>query len=487
MGDHDREKEPLHEIVPQEDNTEEKVPTKEDAVPPEIVSLVNQFEKIEIDQDDKIWPVIWDFAGQDVYRAIHPIFMSPDDICLLCFDLRKRFSIVAECYVNVNGEECEVAARDCEDTNLDHIMRWLDLIHSLKNSDENEKPTPVILVGTHADKCLNPKRDIKKVEKKLKEELPKKYIDHIVKLFCIDNTTAGKETNQEKIETLRDEILKLANKMLHTKREIPLQWHQVEKEVIKESAVRKYVDTKTFKDEIASKFCKFDSEDDFDALVHFLHAHGSIVYHEHSGGDGIVVLDPQWLIDVLCQIINVTPCDNERMSISQDRTELQEKGILSSSLLDYACEKHELIPIEHLLISLMDKFNLICEWPGCETGSSLILVPCMLTTPNKETKAAAKKITACSAPLYLNFAGTNYVPFGLFSRLVVLFGKWLSDPKRTNEYELYTNEAKFALDENFVVHLVRYKTVIKLCILRGERGEDKPTLPMSEYFESVLR
>ena len=39
--------------------------------------------------EDTIWPVIWDFAGQDIYHAIHPIFMSPDDIYLLAFDLTK--------------------------------------------------------------------------------------------------------------------------------------------------------------------------------------------------------------------------------------------------------------------------------------------------------------------------------------------------------------------------------------------------------------
>ena len=479
--------EPLHQSAPQEDSTYEDVSKKKGAVPPEIVSLVNQFLESEVDQDDKIWPIIWDFAGQDVYHAIHPIFMSPDDICLLCFDLRKKFSVAAECHVNVNGEECEVAARDGEDTNLDHMMRWLDLIHSLKAFDENEKPSPVILVGTHADKCLNPEREVRKAEKKLKKEFAKEYTDHIVKLFCIDNTTAGKETNQEKVETLRDEILGYAEEMLHTKKEIPLQWHHVEKEIIKESAVRKYVDTKTFKDEIASKFCKYDSEEDFDALLHFLHAHGSIVYHEHSGDDGLVVLDPQWLINVLCRIINVTPSDDKRMSVAQDREKLQEKGILTSSLLDYACENEKLLPIKHLLISLMDKFNLICEWPGSEPGSSLTLVPCMLTTPSKEAIAASKKTAACSAPLYLTFVGTNYVPFGLFCRLVVLFGKWLSDPKRTNEYELYVNEAEFALDENYFIHLVCYKTVIKLCILRGETGEDKPLLSVSEHFESVFR
>ena len=66
--------------------------------------------------DDKIWPVIWDFAGQDIYRAIHPIFMSTEDIYLLVFDLTKKLSEKAVCQVNVGHKEHPVTARDDEDT-----------------------------------------------------------------------------------------------------------------------------------------------------------------------------------------------------------------------------------------------------------------------------------------------------------------------------------------------------------------------------------
>ena len=51
-------------------------------MPDEVASLLEKFlAKNEFHPDEKTWPVIWDFAGQDIYRAIHPIFMSAEDIC----------------------------------------------------------------------------------------------------------------------------------------------------------------------------------------------------------------------------------------------------------------------------------------------------------------------------------------------------------------------------------------------------------------------
>ena len=136
------------------------------SVPDEIAIILEEhLEKNEGDTNEKIWPIIWDFAGQDIYRAIHPIFMSSDDIYLLVFDLTKRLSEKAECRVNVGHKELTATARDGEDTNLDHILRWMDLIHSLKKDSQSDGLSypPVILVGTHADCVDDPRQAIESV------------------------------------------------------------------------------------------------------------------------------------------------------------------------------------------------------------------------------------------------------------------------------------------------------------------------------------
>ena len=310
------------------------------------------------------------------------------------------------------------------------MLRWMDLIHSLQNCNESKVSTsefllpPVIVVGTHAT-SPDPETDIALIRKNC-SFVAKKFQGHIVKCLPIDNTKAGMTTEQDKIVSLRKAILDLADKLPHTKKEIPLQWHRVEKEISKETwQQQKYLQKKTFRENIASPICRFEREDDFEELLYFLHARGSIVYHEHSGDeDGLVILDSQWLINVFCEIIKVTPCCNsEVFSVLEDREELKEKGILNERLLNHACNNRNLDPIKGSLTSLMEKFNLICRWPASRTGNSLLLVPCMLAATAKEENADDKM----PAPVYLTFAETNFVPSGLFCRLVVLFGRRLSD------------------------------------------------------------
>ena len=423
--------------------------------------------------EDTIWPVIWDFAGQDIYRAIHPMFMSQKAIYLLAFDLTQKLHNRAVCRVNQE----RVQHRDIEDTNLDHVMRWMDLIHALKDPDGNDSvcsavlpPSlpPVILVGTHAD-LVDPSK-IESLNEQIKSAMEELY-DHVANFLPVDNSKAGEKKGQEKIATLRTELLKLAEEMPHTlpllKNRIPLQWHRVEKELSKTTWQEKnYITKKTFQQEIVSKFCNFREKDDIDELIRFLVDRGSIVYHEPTNDqDGLVFLDPQWLINMITKIINVNPLHEEAEAFDRYREKLQKKGILDKKLLCYRFQNLKLDPIKDSFISLMQRFNLICMLPSKDPQDPLILVPCMLTSKGEEKNQEDEMKRTCCAPLYLKFEGTNYVPGGLFCRLVVLFGKWLSiNPKEEHTYKLHSDEAQFILRANHFLRLVCYKRVIELCI-----------------------
>ena len=415
--------------------------------------------------------------------------MSSDDIYLLVFDLTKKLSEKAECRVNVGHKELTVTARDSEDTNLDHLFRWMDLIHSLKKDVQGDVLSypPVILVGTHADCVDDPRKAIESiVEEKCFRVFDKNtYLPHIADCLPIDNTNSGKSADQEEIIELRKKILELADKMPHTKIEIPLQWHRVEKEIRQPVwQKQKYLQKESFRKDIVSQHCTFKNEGDFDQLLYFLHDRGTIVYHEHEQDKqkfGLIFLDPQWLINVLCEVIKVKPDQNEYWFLRRYRKLLAEEGVLHEHLINYTCKKRNLSLIKDSLISLMDKFNLICKWPEnteeTKTGESQILVPCMLTTYYKE-KGENDEAGDVSA-IYLTFC-TKYVPSGLFCRLVVLFGKNL---QFKNTRSLCANEAKIALDnENHVLQLLCYKAVIKLQIFA-----DHGSIPPQELYDLVLR
>ena len=413
--------------------------------------------------------------------------MSSDDIYLLVFDLTKKLSEKAECRVNVGHRELSATARDGEDTNLDHLLRWMDLIHSLEKdfqSDGTSYP-PVILVGTHADGVDDPRKVIDSVVEEKCVFDKKTYLPHIASHLPIENSKSGESADHEKeIGELRKKILELADKMPHTKRKIPLQWHRVEKEISQPVwQKQKYLQKEAFRKDIVSHHCTFNREEDFDELVYFLHGRGTIVYHEYDKKkDGLIVLNPQWLINVLCEIIKVKPDKDEKPWIKEDRKELKNKGVLSGRLIDYTCSKENVDLIKDSLISLMDKFNLICKWPEkteeTRTGESQVLVPCMLTT-FYEGKKEKEEEEENAAPIYLTFR-PKYVPFGLFCRLVVLFGK---TPQFNNMYELYANKARFALDnKNHVLQLLCYKSVIKLQIFGNQSGTAR-----QELYDDVWR
>ena len=429
-------------------------------------------------EDEGIWMVIWDFAGQTVYRAIHPLFMSPDAIYVLVSDLTKELSETAVCHVKEpNYPEGKVAAPDSEDTNLDHIMRWMDSVHSLKQSESlpsslGKSLPPVILAGTHVDKF---KGNFEKENMfcELSSVMTKDFADHITERFAIDNTKAGSSHNQEEVVSLREHIKALAAEMPHVKKKIPLQWLYVEKEVCKlrSSQGQKYVAKQAFKDKIARQFCQFEREDDIEELLHFLCARGTIVYHDCSKSeDSLVVLDPQWLTKVLYEIITAKPSKFRLLKCFQN---LQDKGILAEELIDEACKTLELECIKEPLIAIMKAFNLVVEWKE-EDGKFCYYVPCMLTKTEDVNNIST---TVGPASVYLTF-NTEYVPSGLFSRLVVLFWEWAcSRCCKFNQPDMYANAAKFFIGRVNRIRLVCFKTVIRLHIWAEDRSNPLETEP----------
>ncbi|XP_078356009.1 uncharacterized protein LOC144640814 isoform X2 [Oculina patagonica] len=439
-------------------------PLKE--MPEEIGSIVENLEKKDFVNQEGIWPVIRDFAGQAVYRAIHPIFMSSQAVYLLTVDLTKELSATAQCRVKEDGHnEVEISAPDCNDTNLDYIMRWLDLVHSLRLSENGDELPSVILVGTHAD-CVDnePDETIHILENTLCRNA-RVLSRCIVATFNVDNTQAGQPHDQEdpRIISLRKKIIEVADAMPQTKVKLPLKWLQIENEVYQQAKQEtKYMTRRRFKLEIVDKICQLEKEDDFEHLLDFLHDRGTVVNHDRADNpDGLVVLDPQWLIDVLCKIVKVKEKEDEGLAICSLRQDLREKGVLDPELLDYACRTLDLCNIKDSLLFIMKKFNLLCECKG-EDDKSVYLVPCMLTTKPEENLIPRPAIHG-SQPVYVTF-DTNYVPSGLFSRLLVLFGEWASSRTTCKQQRLFANAARFVVGESTCLGLVCYKSVFKIHI-----------------------
>jgi len=464
-----REKEYTGGLKPHSATEEDRSPVQEDgSIPDKIALLLDETPEEEFSSRvDGIWPVIWDFAGQAVYRAIHPIFMSPEAVYVLVFNLTEDLFATAQCKVKNDGnEEVKIPAPDTSDTNVDHILRLLDLVHSLRHSENDFELPPVILVGTHAGKVGIDSHDKKMdVLKKFLMYNARDFFRRIVKRLTVDNKVAHELRIQgeedPRIVALRQEILSVADTLPHTKNEVPLKWLEVENKVFDHVAEKKekYMTKQNFKREIVDKLVQSDLQDDLEHLLNFLHDRGILVYHDHpENPDGLIVLDPQWLIeDVLCKIITVRKLKEDEPNVLILRQNLQDTGMLHLELLNHVCKNVKLDHIKDSLLFIMKKFNLLSECKD-KDGNSVYVVPCMLTT--KPPEDLMGPVGQGRAPVFIKF-GTNYIPAGFFSRLLVFFSGWAASRTSCEQQQLYANAARFIVGE-FTRMAIRF-TLFLVC------------------------
>ena len=418
-------------------------------------------------------PFVWDFAGQAVYHPIHPIFLSQEAIYVLVLDLTKELSAPAQCWIKPpNRDEIEVNSPYVGDTNLDHMMRWLDMVQSLERPEFQRRSAnswdvlpPVVLVGTHADGVRDPCKEMESVKGTICRMAHPATLGHISKeLFFIDNTNPNREDDPQ-IVSLRAELLNLARKMPNFNKVIPMQWLRVEQKV--DEMVKKgmhYVGKKRFAEDISGGICQFNDTDDVEELLHFLQARGRVIYQDlPENPDGLVVLDPQWLIKILCEIITVSPPWKNDPVLQKDYQVLGREGLLAQQLLNRAFEHLELNDVKDSLIHIMESFDVICNSKNCKGEDYPYFVPCMLKSPKKNTRGT--NMRTGPLPVFLTF-NTNYVPSGLFCRLVVHFWEWASqlcrDPRMAPS--LFSNAARFNVSEVYQLTLECHKTVIELII-----------------------
>ena len=161
---------------------------------------------------------IWDFAGQHLYYASYPIFLSSRALYILVHNLSKPLNAPAQPCVR-QGNLDVLLENPHSETNMENLLSWLATVHSVaQENDETDdngqgklpyhRP-PVFIVGTHADK---PVEDIAVIKKQIQERIfGKEYEKHVVRpLFCIDNTRSQHPTWLKKL--FQKATQKLGNK-----------------------------------------------------------------------------------------------------------------------------------------------------------------------------------------------------------------------------------------------------------------------------------
>ena len=310
----------------------------------------------------------------------------------------------------------------------------------------------------------------------------KRYREHLYKdIFVVDNTKSGGEEECVEVRRLREEVPAVAKELELTKEEIPVTRLRYENKLRKKRD--KWLTLEEAK-WVAFEDCEIKKDDEFSALLTFLHDKGIVIHFSDSPElERIVVLDPQWLVDVLKNVITVRRFKHTEHPVKDLWIQLEETGILDEKLIDHAWrdlldnqESHK------SLIAIMERLSLISPWPSSK-DSKQYLVPSMLMSP--PTDDVLQLLDSVNVPsLFVTFA-SGRVPPGLFSRLISHFFQWCGEEWKSKvSPQLFHNFAMFHIlpDQGISVMFWCHSTAIEVAIYSTDNDEKRVDISRAVYW-----
>ncbi|XP_067041649.1 uncharacterized protein [Acropora muricata] len=430
----------------------------------------------------------WDFAGQHLYYASHPVFLSGRAVYILVHNLNKNLLATAEPLVRQGMNDILLDNPNYE-TNLENLLSWLVSVHNIRsnaNTNVAHQGTkksylrpPVIIVGTNLDQ---PFEDVKTAENHIKNSvLGKDYAKHVIMpYFAVDNKTE----NDEGVQKLRDKIMEVLKDEPYMPEEVPLRWFNFERAVDALVAKQIYFMDLNQLLSIIRQVCHIDDEEEVTAMLNFYHDLGVIVKHGRT-----VVLQAQWLIDLFKQLITVRPHDEADPLYVNYWRELEVNGILRMALVDHVFSKFSKKGLRKQdILDMMELYGLIAKFSNAtdeNQDEQSYFVPTQLrSSPSALCEIKPSECDPC--PLVLHFRD-GFVPHGLFPRLVSEIIHWCSENGFRNTPQLFNNGARLFIGKQIVFDLILIckKRFIKIVLKRRNASSSKPLL-MSDSNEMAF-
>uniref|UniRef100_K1PTH6 non-specific serine/threonine protein kinase n=1 Tax=Magallana gigas TaxID=29159 RepID=K1PTH6_MAGGI len=298
----------------------------------------------------------WDFAGQTVYYNTHQFFLTSRAVYLLLWNMRMGF----------------------EHAGLDF---WLSSIAC------HAPDAPVLIVGTQLDQIEKPDFE----EKIIRNMYPQIQGFHYVS--SIDGRG---------IKELEAHLLEVTVQQSYLEEKIPQVWLNLEDKMIKmrkENAILDWGEV----EKIAREEGIYH-EQDLKEAVSFLDNLGTVQYFDTDFLRDKVVVDPQWIVNVMACVVSV------RASVIQ-----RNDGRFEHSQLDTVWEKFA-PDLRPWLLSLTEEFDLTYPLPG----QQLNIVPCLLPLEPPE-EFQWPELDRLDDSVHENKIVYRfvYLPGGLFNRLQV--------------------------------------------------------------------
>ncbi|KXJ13106.1 Caspase-8 [Exaiptasia diaphana] len=453
------------------------------------MSLIKYLQEKKIDEtikDKEVAISIWDFAGQHLYYASHPVFMSHRAIYILVYNLGKDLDDKAEHRARQGTREI-VLDNASNETNLDNLLSWLVSVHCLcqPHTDSGVETEdyicpPVIIVGTHADELPGSedekKRLIQTKQRKIESAIEKcEFQNHVLRpFFVVDNS----KSDDDGIKSLHLKINEVLDMEPYFPESVPIRWFHFEK-ALQSLVQEKKTSFLSLKElsEIAEQVCSID-QTEIAAMLNFYHDLGKIIKY-----GGTVVLDAKWLINLFKSLITIEP-DEVKAKHRKLWRELAETGRLHTNLINHVFQEQlKYAPSETKndakkdILHMMEYFGLIAQIiPSDQKDGYCHLVPSHLTSSPEEELKKCQPSSDEPCPLYIRFED-GFIPHGLYFQLICQWCSLYGSQKRPNlfpiEPKLFRNAAKFVLDNNskVIMTVVCCKSNIKVCL--HSNREDK--------------
>ena len=280
----------------------------------------------------------------------------------------------------------------------------------------------ICMVGTHSDK-------VSQIEK---QNTAKKLVSLVTNtcqyasvwyqendksvLFLVDNTTAGKHTEDPVARDIRNRIETIASgRELY---ELPITWMLLQLEIRQACSKRNrsYISVSDCST-IAEESGLIASTEEVKSVLQYHHLLGVIIYFQDVPGlCDYVIVDHQWWFDKLSSIICIT--FQEKCFDYRAVWKLKYQGILSKKLLNYVKWEDD-IKQEHFF-SLLIHMRIIAPIATKEEGTKEYFIPFVLSAYNlkDENEILCQYGLLQGEPLLIQFY-SGLLPRGLFCSLIV--------------------------------------------------------------------
>ena len=405
---------------------------------------------------------IWDYGGQQVFYALHHIFLTQYGIYCVVFNMAE--------IVGPSSTE-----RSREDA-LSLLLFWL---RSIKMHAEK---APVVLAGTHKDQIqsVSMHKDInklldEKLELNLNPQILPYYYDRSQYLYFFPIDNAKGLTHDPVIAQLKETIIDAVKDKDYVKNNVPITWMR---------ALDLYFEKRNTKiahlEVLAATNIALSAgvtETQITYMLNFFHQLGALCYFDSCPElQNLLILDPQWIVDNLTKIIRdfdlhrheMLQDFNFKVEYAKDYENLKRKGVLSKRLLQVLWKDESQVE-QDFLLSLMKNMSLLSPWSAKGDKTNIqYLVPSLVTSLASPEDERIILEQVPEAVFDLNFQAF-FLPFGLFARLVALIVSHASDmfdvscePILSNTKALLSfGFAVFTLENLYEQNIIRVGVVSK--------------------------